>query len=71
MMCSCLIWKKRRESEKFMLWKGRLSFFLIFQTVFSDMWIRNYIEKTPYLSLEDTIADYKENPGKYYGMLKA
>lgn len=37
---------------------------------FSDMWIRNYIEKTPYLSLEDTIADYKENPGKYYGMLK-
>lgn len=36
---------------------------------FSAMWITNYIERTPYLSSEEVIADYKENPSNYYGML--
>ena len=36
---------------------------------FSDMWIRNYIERTPYLSSEMVIEDYKANPSSYYGML--
>ncbi len=37
---------------------------------FSDMWIRNYIERTPYASTEEVIANYKANPSNYYGMLK-
>ncbi|WP_330594085.1 ABC transporter permease [Blautia wexlerae] len=36
---------------------------------FSDMWITNYIDRTPYLSSEDVKADYKANPSNYYGML--
>lgn len=36
---------------------------------FSDMWIMNYIDRTPYLSSEDVIEDYKTNPSAYYGML--
>lgn len=36
---------------------------------FSDMWITNYINRTPYLSSEEVIADYKANPTNYYGML--
>lgn len=36
---------------------------------FSDMWIMNYIDRTPYLSSEDVIEDYKANPSSYYGML--
>lgn len=36
---------------------------------FSDMWITNYINRTPYLSSEDVKADYKANPSNYYGML--
>lgn len=36
---------------------------------FSDMWIMNYIDRTPYLSSEDVIEDYKANPSNYYGML--
>lgn len=36
---------------------------------FSDMWITNYIDRTPYLSSEEVIADYKANPANYYGML--
>lgn len=36
---------------------------------FSDMWITNYIDRTPYLSSEDVIEDYKANPSNYYGML--
>ena len=36
---------------------------------FSDMWITNYIDRTPYLSFEEVIADYKANPANYYGML--
>lgn len=36
---------------------------------FSDMWIMNYIDRTPYLSSEDLIEDYKANPSSYYGML--
>lgn len=37
---------------------------------FSDLWIRNYIERTPYLSAEEVIADYQADPSRYYGMLK-
>ena len=37
---------------------------------FSDMWITNYIERTPYLSSEEVITNYKANPSNYYGMLK-
>lgn len=36
---------------------------------FSDMWITNYIDRTPYLSSEDVKSDYKANPSNYYGML--
>ena len=36
---------------------------------FSDMWITNYIDRTPYLSSEDVIEDYKADPSDYYGML--
>ena len=36
---------------------------------FSDMWITNYIDRTPYLSSEDVKSDYKTNPSNYYGML--
>ncbi|MDO4281873.1 MAG: FtsX-like permease family protein [Peptococcaceae bacterium] len=36
---------------------------------FSEMWIRNYIDRTPYLSAEEVIADYRANPSAYYGML--
>ncbi len=36
---------------------------------FSDMWITNYIERTPYVSAEEVIADYQANPSNYYGML--
>ncbi len=36
---------------------------------FSDMWITNYVEKIPYLSYEEVLADYKSNPSNYYGML--
>ena len=36
---------------------------------FSDMWITNYIERTPYVSAEKVIADYQANPSNYYGML--
>lgn len=37
---------------------------------FSDMWITNYIERTPYVSYKETIANYKKDPADYYGMLK-
>lgn len=37
---------------------------------FSDLWITNYIERTPYISAEEVLADYKANPSNYYGMLK-
>ncbi len=36
---------------------------------FSDMWITNYIERTPYVSSKDVITNYKTNPSNYYGML--
>ena len=36
---------------------------------FSDMWITNYIDRTPYLFSDDVIEDYKTNPSAYYGML--
>lgn len=37
---------------------------------FALMWLANYVERTPYISYEETLADYRENPEKYYGMLK-
>lgn len=37
---------------------------------FSDMWIKNYVETKPYMSYSDTVSDYRENPEKYYGMVK-
>ncbi|WP_461810158.1 ABC transporter permease [Faecalimonas sp.] len=36
---------------------------------FSDMWITNYINRTPHLSSEGVIEDYKANSSDYYGML--
>lgn len=36
---------------------------------FSDMWIKNYLDRTPYLTSEDVIENYKANPSNYYGML--
>lgn len=37
---------------------------------FSAMWIKNYAERTPYLSYEELLASYREHPEAYYGMLK-
>lgn len=37
---------------------------------FSDMWMKNYIERTPYLSYDEVMEDYASNPSAYYGMIK-
>lgn len=37
---------------------------------FAAMWLANYVERTPYISYEETLSDYKDNPESYYGMLK-
>lgn len=39
------------------------------QNGFTDMWIKNYIERTPYLSEDETISAYEADSSKYYGML--
>ena len=36
---------------------------------FSNMWITNYIEKSPYLSVNEVISNYQADPANYYGML--
>ena len=38
---------------------------------FSGSWIKGYTDTRPFMSYDDTISDYQENPEKYYGMLKA
>ena len=37
---------------------------------FSDFWIKEYTEVKTYLSYSDTVQGYRENPEKYYGMIK-
>lgn len=37
---------------------------------FSEMWLKCYAERTPYLQYEDLLEDYGKNPDNYYGMIK-
>lgn len=61
--------KQMKGLKDFHLVEGIPISFPFVSNGFSDMWIRNYIERTPYLSSEMVIEDYKTNPSSYYGML--
>ena len=61
--------KQMKGLKDFHLVEGVPISFPFVSNGFSDMWIRNYIERTPYLSSEMVIEDYKTNPSSYYGML--
>ena len=61
--------KKMDGIKDFHLVEGTPIIFPYVLNSFSDMWITNYIDRTPYLSSEDVKADYKANPSNYYGML--
>lgn len=37
---------------------------------FSNTWLQNYTETRPYLSYSETLSEFRQNPEKYYGMIK-
>jgi len=62
--------EKTEGVEDFHLVEGVAVSFPYDEDGFALMWLANYVERTPYISYEETLADYRENPDKYYGMLK-
>lgn len=39
--------------------------------VFMAQWLKGYCDSRPYLVYDDVLADYRSDPSRYYGMLKA
>lgn len=62
--------EKMNGIESFHILEGVPISFPYIPNSFSDMWITNYIERTPYISSDEVISNYKNNPKNYYGMLK-
>lgn len=38
---------------------------------FATAWLESYCESRPYLTIDDVLADFRDDPTRYYGMLRA
>ena len=38
---------------------------------FAAAWLESYCESRPYLTIDDVLADFRDDPTRYYGMLRA